>query len=178
MEAEGSDETPISTSEEDDIQTPTPDTNTATTIQQGLTNFSGIEAPTPKPGHPVTEEEEEDQEGEDEEIEETRSSPVKHRGKRDVSACGRAWAWFGPRLKTDKDIGGAGSAREVPGDGVVCRVRWGVIPQAADTLVAAVALASASVASPLPEKSSASPGGSGCMISLHFPFLPRSPVAV
>ena len=40
---------------------------------------------------------------------------------------GGAWARFGPRLKTDKDIGGAGSAGEVQGDGVV--VRWGVSRQ-------------------------------------------------
>ena len=89
-------------------------------------------------------EEEEEEEQEDEEIEETRSSLATHRGTRDVSARGGAWARFEPRLKTDKDIGGAGGAGEVQGGGVVCGARWGATPPAADTPVAAAAVASAS----------------------------------
>jgi len=54
-----SNKTPTSTSQQDDLQTPTPDTDAAITIQRGLTNFSGIEALTPSPRHFSREEEEE-----------------------------------------------------------------------------------------------------------------------
>jgi len=152
------------------LRAPAPGDDASITNQRGLTNLSGIEALTSELRYIATEEEEEERE--DEEIEEIRSSPVKRRGTKDVSACGGAWARFAPRLKTDKDIGSASSARQ-QGSKAVCRVRWGVIPPVADTLVAAVAVAS--VTPPLPERSFASPGGSGCMISLHLPFPPRSP---
>ncbi|PUU74184.1 hypothetical protein B9Z19DRAFT_1133745 [Tuber borchii] len=97
---------------------PHPDTDAAITTQRALTNFSGIEALTPEPRYFSTEEEEE---REDKGIEETRSSPVKHRGTRDVSACG----------------GGAGTwgRRQSP---------LGVIMPAANTLVTAVVVASVS----------------------------------
>ena len=66
-----------------------------------------------------TMEKEEEEEGEDREIEETRSSPAKHRGTREVSARGGAWARFEPRLKTDKDIDGVGGAGVVQGGGLL-----------------------------------------------------------
>lgn len=49
----------------------------------------------------------------------TRSSPAKHRGTREVSAHGGAWARFEPRLKTDKDIDGVGGAGVVQGGGLL-----------------------------------------------------------
>ena len=111
-----------SSSQDDDPQTPPPPTPRSRLPPRG----DSLTSPTLKfsPPSPTTlarEEEREDEEQEDEEIEGTRSSPATPRGTRDVSARGSAWARFGPRLKADKDSGGADGAGAVAG-------RWGRLP--------------------------------------------------
>jgi len=49
---------------------------------------------------------------------------------------------------------------------------WGVIPRTADTPVAVLVRRKAGITPLLPEKPSASSGGSGCRISLYFALLP------